>query len=103
LGWLSNAKFFVQRSRGNMMACEHLEYIKDRSTTGSECPQCVELGDSWVHLRACVTCGQIGCCDSSPNMHAHKHADEAQHPVMRSIEPGETWMWCFVDETLVDA
>ena len=103
MGWLSNAKVFVQRRQRTMGACDHLDYIKDRSTTGTACPQCVELGDPWVHLRACVTCGQIGCCDSSKNRHAHRHAVYTGHPIVRSIESGESWMWCFVDETLVDA
>jgi uncharacterized UBP type Zn finger protein len=56
-----------------------------------------------VHLRMCMTCGQVGCCDSSKNKHAHKHAEEAAHSIARSVEPGEEWMWYYFDETLVDA
>lgn len=78
--------------------CTHLDYIKDVSLEGDVCPQCVELGDRWVHLRVCMTCGQVGCCDSSPNRHASKHANSVGHPILRSLEPGETWMWCVVDE-----
>jgi Zn-finger in ubiquitin-hydrolases and other protein len=83
---------------GRAGRCAHLHYIRDISTEGNECKQCVELGDSWVHLRVCMTCGQIGCCDSSINKHA---ADEFGHPIVRSIQPGEDWMWCYVDETVV--
>jgi uncharacterized UBP type Zn finger protein len=64
--------------------------------------QCIALGDTWVHLRMCMTCGQVGCCDSSKNKHAHKHANEVGHPIARSVEPEEDWMWCFVDETLME-
>ena len=65
------------------------------------CPQCVALGDSWVHLRLCMACGQVGCCDSSKNKHARAHFEEAGHPVIRSIETGETWGWCFVDDQYI--
>lgn len=81
--------------------CSHLDAINDVAIAGSECPQCVAMGDSWVHLRICMTCGQVGCCDSSKNKHAHKHADAAAHPIIRSIEPGESWLWCFVDDGFV--
>ena len=60
------------------------------------------MGDTWVHLRTCATCGRVGCCDSSENKHAHKHADEAAHPIARSKEPEEDWLWCYVDEALVE-
>lgn len=62
------------------------------------CPACVAQGDSWVHLRICMSCGHVGCCDSSKNKHATKHFETSQHPVMRSLEEGETWAWCYVDE-----
>ncbi len=65
------------------------------------CPQCVELGDEWVHLRVCMTCGHVGCCDSSKNQHARKHFEETGHPIIRSLEPGETWGWCFIDDQYV--
>jgi uncharacterized UBP type Zn finger protein len=101
VGLISNARFAVQRLTGKEGRCAHLHYIRDVSTEENECKQCVELGDSWVHLRVCMTCGQIGCCDSSTNRHAHRHADELGHPIVRSIQPGEDWMWCYVDETVV--
>jgi uncharacterized UBP type Zn finger protein len=62
------------------------------------CEECVKTGDSWQHLRMCMTCGKVGCCDSSPNRHASRHYREEGHPLMRSAEPGENWVWCFVDE-----
>jgi uncharacterized UBP type Zn finger protein len=62
------------------------------------CEDCLEIGSTWVHLRMCMTCGKIGCCDSSPNRHARKHAGEDGHPIVRSAEPEEDWSWCFVDE-----
>jgi uncharacterized UBP type Zn finger protein len=83
-----------------MAVCSHLDQI--RITTLPEpilgCEECLKIGSSWVHLRMCMTCGQIGCCDSSPNRHASKHAAAVSHPIARSAEPGEDWSWCFVDE-----
>jgi uncharacterized UBP type Zn finger protein len=78
--------------------CTHLDQIKVRETKKHACEECVKLGDTWVHLRMCLTCGQIGCCDSSKNKHATKHFHKSQHALMRSIEPGERWMWCYIDE-----
>ncbi|WBB69824.1 UBP-type zinc finger domain-containing protein [Micromonospora sp. WMMD812] len=84
------------------MSCEHLTgagAAEPRAT--QECPDCVAVGTAdWVHLRACLTCGHVGCCDSSPNRHATKHFEQTGHPVMRSVEPGESWRWCFVDEEI---
>jgi uncharacterized UBP type Zn finger protein len=62
------------------------------------CEDCLRTGGRWVHLRACLTCGHIGCCDSSPNKHATKHFHATKHPIISSAEPGETWCWCYVDE-----
>jgi uncharacterized UBP type Zn finger protein len=62
------------------------------------CEDCLAIGARWVHLRMCMTCGKIGCCDSSPNKHASKHAHEVNHPILRSAEPGEEWSWCVIDE-----
>jgi CPA1 family monovalent cation:H+ antiporter len=69
--------------------------------TPGECEDCVAIGGRWVHLRVCLGCGKVGCCDSSPNKHASAHFAAENHPVMRSAEPGEDWRWCFVDQTLV--
>ena len=62
------------------------------------CPECVALGDTWVHLRICMSCGHVGCCDSSKNKHATKHFLESKHPIIKSFEPGEDWAWCYEDE-----
>jgi uncharacterized UBP type Zn finger protein len=77
--------------------CDHLDQIKIESTDKDACEDCIKTGDSWVHLRLCLTCGHVGCCDSSKNRHATKHFHNTSHPLVRSIEPGETWVWCYVD------
>ena len=65
------------------------------------CEECLRIGDRWVHLRGCVHCGHFGCCDSSKNRHATKHHAATGHPVMQSLEPGEDWMWCYVDNLII--
>jgi uncharacterized UBP type Zn finger protein len=81
--------------------CTHLDQIKLTRTDQHVCEECIKTGDSWVHLRMCVTCGHTGCCDSSKNRHATRHFHRTQHPLMRSIEPGESWVWCYVDESII--
>ncbi len=81
-----------------MSGCNHLGSIKITTTETHVCKECVAKGDTWVHLRLCLECGHVGCCDSSKNRHASKHAAKTKHPLIRSIEPGESWVWCFVDE-----
>jgi uncharacterized UBP type Zn finger protein len=81
--------------------CTHLDQIKVRDTDKHECEECARSGDMWVHLRMCLTCGHVGCCDSSKNKHATKHFHQTRHPLMRSIEPGESWMWCYVDTMML--
>ena len=80
--------------------CTHLDTIEitELPEEVAGCAECLESGSPWCHLRICLECGHVGCCDSSPNKHASAHAREAEHPVMRSLEPGEDWSWCFVDE-----
>jgi uncharacterized UBP type Zn finger protein len=78
--------------------CTHLDHIKIKHTNKHVCEECVKTGDTWVHLRMCLECGKVGCCDSSKNRHATKHFHETKHPVMRSIERGESWVWCYIDE-----
>ena len=80
--------------------CKHLDQIKIRHTNQSGCEECLKMGDSWVHLRLCLICGHVGCCDSSKNKHATKHYHGTKHPLIRSIEPGESWVWCYVDEMM---
>jgi uncharacterized UBP type Zn finger protein len=79
--------------------CTHLDRIQvDPPEEFAGCEDCLRIGGTWVHLRVCRTCGHVGCCDSSPNRHASKHAAETDHPIVSSLEPGEDWSWCFVDE-----
>jgi uncharacterized UBP type Zn finger protein len=79
-----------------------MDQIKDVHARARVCGECVEMGDSWVHLRLCMTCGHLGCCDSSKNKHATKHFHASGHPIMKSIEPGENWGWCYIDEVELD-
>ncbi len=83
-------------------SCAHLDQIRSQIRGEHSCSQCVALGDRWVHLRQCMTCGKIGCCDSSKNKHASRHAGEVAHPIARSHEPGEEWLWCYVDQLLIE-
>jgi uncharacterized UBP type Zn finger protein len=85
-----------------MAVCSHLDQVVFLEPQGPivGCEECLKTGDRWVHLRLCQTCGKIGCCDSSPNRHASHHAHEAGHPIARSVEPGEDWSWCYVDEVM---
>ncbi len=82
--------------------CTHLDMIRDVSSSSAGCEDCLRIGGWWVHLRMCLTCGSVGCCDSSPNRHASKHAKAVGHPIVRSLEPGEDWVWCFVDEIVLE-
>ena len=87
-----------------MTTCTHMDQILDVTPRANGCVDCLELGDSWMHLRLCMTCGSVGCCDSSPNKHASAHARTSSHPIVESYEPGEEWFWCYIDEVsfLVD-
>ena len=80
-------------------AAEHMKNVKPR-TKG--CEECLKTGSRWVHLRMCLECGHVGCCDSSPNRHARAHFHETQHPLIQSAERGEDWKWCYVDEVYLD-
>jgi uncharacterized UBP type Zn finger protein len=83
-----------------MATCSHLDQVEILRPPAevAGCEECLKIGGTWLHLRMCQTCGQIGCCDSSPNRHATRHARDADHPVLRSVEPGEDWSWCVIDE-----
>jgi uncharacterized UBP type Zn finger protein len=81
------------------MTCEHVVGLKPHAPHTQGCEECLKLGQSWVHLRLCLSCGHVGCCDSSPGRHATRHFREVGHPVMASFEPEERWAWCYVDET----
>jgi Zn-finger in ubiquitin-hydrolases and other protein len=93
---------FRRRRKQPAPACTHLDAIREVEPDADGCSECLALGDAWFHLRMCTSCGHVGCCDSSKNRHATRHANAAAHPIMRSFEPGESWMWCVVDRTYVD-
>ena len=83
--------------------CTHPDQVRDVSPrTPQGCEECLEMHSRWVHLRLCLTCGHVGCCDSSPNKHATKHFQQAGHPVVRSLEPGEDWGWCYADQLMLE-
>lgn len=83
--------------------CTHLDEIQDGVKPHTRgCEECLKIGDTWVHLRLCLVCGKVGCCDSSKNKHATKHFVATRHPLIQSIEPGEDWVWCYVDEVMME-
>jgi uncharacterized UBP type Zn finger protein len=84
------------------MHCTHRGAIKRVHARTIGCEECLKTGQQWVHLRMCLECGHVGCCDSSVGLHATRHFQATSHPVMRSIEPGESWGWCYVDETMLE-
>jgi uncharacterized UBP type Zn finger protein len=83
-----------------MPACTHLDQIEitELPAAVEGCEDCLKTGDGWLHLRICLACGHVGCCDDSPNRHATAHAQATEHAIIRSLEPGEDWCWCFPDE-----
>ncbi len=84
-------------------SCAHLAAVGTVKTAERyECEECVKLGDAWVHLRTCQTCGATLCCDSSPNRHATRHAQRTGHPVVASAEPGERWLYCYPDAAFAE-
>ena len=82
--------------------CSHLSEMQHVRPSARGCEDCLKIGDQWVHLRECMMCGHIGCCNDSKNKHATKHFHATGHPIMRSFEPGEDWGWCFVDNLYFD-
>ena len=82
--------------------CTHLDQVRTSVPNSTGCEACLALGDTWVHLRLCRTCGHVGCCDSSKNRHATKHFHATGHPIMSSLEAGEHWGWCYVDALMID-
>jgi uncharacterized UBP type Zn finger protein len=86
-----------------MPICTHLENIPITQLPESVdgCADCLRSGGEWLHLRICLHCGHVACCDSSPNRHASAHSRSSGHPLIRSLEPGETWSWCFLDQVAI--
>jgi len=82
--------------------CGHLDQIQDVEPSADGCEDCLRVGSWWVHLRLCLSCGHVGCCDNSPNRHATAHVGTSGHPIVRSFEPGEDWIWCYVDEVYLE-
>ncbi len=79
--------------------CQHLKNANNNIKANTQgCEECLKMGDTWVHLRLCLTCGHVGCCDQSKNKHATKHFHSTNHPVIKSFEPGEDWQYCYIDD-----
>jgi len=85
-----------------MQTCTHLDQIRDVEPSAQGCEECLQMGDTWVHLRECLSCGHVGCCDSSKNKHATKHFRATEHPIVKSFQPGEDWIWCYLDEVVME-
>ncbi len=85
-----------------MAVCSHLDQIKEVTPSAAGCEDCLKTGGWWVHLRICKICGYVGCCDQSPSKHATKHFHKTGHPIIQSIEPGEDWMWCYIDKMAIE-
>ena len=81
--------------------CSHLDSEPRVAPISTVCDECVAKGDSWVHLRACLRCGHVGCCDQSKNKHATRHYRATQHPLIQSLEPGEDWIYCYIDRVMM--
>jgi uncharacterized UBP type Zn finger protein len=85
------------------MKCAHLNLVRPvHPNTPDGCEECLKTGSWWVHLRLCLTCGHVGCCDQSPNKHATKHFHATEHPIIKSFEPGEDWGWCYADQLMFE-
>lgn len=82
--------------------CTHLDQIQAVTPGTRGCEECLKSGDKWVHLRLCLACGHVGCCDSSKNKHATAHFHATSHPIIRSFEPGEDWGWCYLDQMMLE-
>jgi uncharacterized UBP type Zn finger protein len=92
---------FTRKREMNNSTCTHIAQIQSVTPSAQGCEECLAMGDFWVHLRECLICGHVGCCDSSKNQHATKHFQATGHPIVRSFEPGEDWRWCYIDRTYI--
>jgi hypothetical protein len=106
VGWLWGSGVAgggIKSWRGGVaMECTHMDQIRKVKPSANGCEECLKIGSTWVHLRMCLECGHVGCCDSSLHKHATKHFQKTKHPIMRSFEPGESWGWCYIDEIELD-
>ena len=99
MSWLTDFLWRLLPWRLRTAECTHFAaaaFVDAADVTG--CEECLKFGGEWVHLRRCMICGKVGCCDQSPNTHATKHYQETGHPIVRSVEPDESWGWCYLDE-----
>ena len=88
----------ITLTEAQQQACDHARQVRSKVTSSAAgCEECLRIGDTWVHLRICMSCGAVRCCDSSKNRHATRHNAESGHPVIRSYQPGEAWAWCYPD------
>lgn len=101
--WADSLRRVVFQRSFEHRSCTHLDTVQQRSPATRECGRCAEEGTRPVHLRMCLTCGEVGCCDSSRAEHARRHHEETGHPLIRSIEPDEEWVWCYQDRAYLDA
>jgi uncharacterized UBP type Zn finger protein len=85
-----------------MQNCSHVSEIRDVEPSADGCEECLKIGDEWVHLRLCMTCGHVGCCDDSKNKHATKHFRKTRHQIVQSFQSGDVWLWCYVDEVFLE-
>jgi uncharacterized UBP type Zn finger protein len=99
---LGYAESRPNRQEHLVAVCEHLAHSRYIAPKAHVCAECIAMGDTWVHLRTCLTCGHVGCCDSSKNKHATRHFHNSGHAVIASAERGERWLWCYVDEQFVE-
>lgn len=91
-------KVAIEQGKQKTKGCTHIAQIQDVVPSAEGCEDCLVIGDEWVHLRLCLTCGYVGCCDDSKNKHATHHHHKSGHPMIVSYEEGENWLWCYVDE-----
>ena len=92
----------IQEGSLDTNGCGHFSQINDVTPSAVGCEECLKMGDEWVHLRLCLTCGHVGCCDNSKNKHATKHFHATSHPVIVSYEPDERWLWCYPDRAVIE-
>lgn len=81
--------------------CTHRDQVRKVSAGSDGCEECLAMGDTWIHLRLCLTCGHVGCCDDSKNKHASRHYKITDHPLVKPMEEGEEWLWCYADQVML--